>query len=359
MIMKNHSVRITVCALAIAASMAMLTGCGGKKVSEGYWQLKQISEGKETVKGDDLEEYGLEEAYIVTEKSGEGYAVLFGIPVNFEVNEDKGNFEFSTGKVDYKVSGKKLTLADSNVTMVFEKSKDDAPAKPAEVALAGYSQGGGSSDDIPANLDFDWGTGEEDDTEKTDDKWDFGVEEDENTSDGPYKLSYSNPREYFEGDWYGWMTISARTDFWKEIDGEVYDAMCKVEMDDDTFGTLTIFDAGMPYEKPIARMPIIVAEDGVNPKIGRIQSDDGGFFLDGKVGNTTWESDPGATDWKNYMMIAATYVDGNEVEAMDYVFHFKKWGDDWSDFSQKPPHYDWYKKLIDKGEPMPAAPPED
>ena len=28
------------------------------------------------------------------------------------------------------------------------------------------------------------------------------------------------------------MTVTGRTDFWKQINGEVYDAMCKIEMDE-------------------------------------------------------------------------------------------------------------------------------
>ena len=364
MIMKNRISRITIFALALAAFASVLAGCGNK-VSEGYWILKQVSEGEETVKGDDLEDYGLDEAYIVTKKDGEGYAVLFGIPVDLEIDEDKSTIEFETGKVDYEISGSKLTLADSNISMVFEKSKDDAPKKPKEVALADYKKSGseeGGSKKSESSLESEFGKklSEGKDSAGKDDEWDFGDDdEDTGSNSGPYKLSYSNPREYFEGDWYGWMTIDGRTDFWKQIDGEVYDAMCRVEMDDDTFGTLTIWDAGMPYSDPMARMPIIVSDKGSNPKIGMIQSDAGGYFLDGEVTNTTWASDPGALDWSNYMMIAATYTDGEGVDAMDYVFHFKKWGDDWSDFYQKPPHFDWYKKLIDAGEPMPDAPPED
>ena len=179
------------------------------------------------------------------------------------------------------------------------------------------------------------------------------------TGDGSYKLDYTCPREYFEGNWYGWWKLDGRTDFWKQLDGEVFDVLCKVEMKDDTFGEMVLWDAGMPYEKPIARMNVLVTDRGVNPKIGYMQSDAGGTFLDGEVTNTTWSTDPGAFEWKNYMMITGTYVDGQGVEAFDYVFHLKKWGDDWSDFAQKPPMYDWYKKQIEAGNPMPDTLPGD
>ncbi len=349
--MKDRLKRLTVCALVFAALLAV-AGCGSKKVSEGYWVLTEISDSDIKAKGDDLEDYGLEESYIVTDNDGEGYAVLFGIPADFEINEKKGNFEFETGKVSYELSGKKLTLADSNVTMVFEKSKKDAPDKPMDAAMTDTSSDGPKKEDLSFVKD-------KKDSASSDKDWDFGEEKD-SSKDDPYNLSYSNPREYFEGDWYGWMTVTGRNSFWKQIDGEIYDAMCKVEMDDDNFGTVTIFDAGMPYEKPMARVKVVVNDAGTDPKKGLMCDDNSGFFLDGDFDmHNKWYIDPGPFEWSNYMMIASTYVDGNEEDAMDYVFHFKKWGDDWSDFAQKPPHYDWYKKLIDAGEPMPAYPPED
>ena len=71
--------KMTVYALTLAFMGTALAGCGSK-VSEGYWKLSEVSEGKTKVKGDALEEYGLEESYVVTDKNVDGYAVLFGIP---------------------------------------------------------------------------------------------------------------------------------------------------------------------------------------------------------------------------------------------------------------------------------------
>ena len=352
--MKDRLRNAAVCILAVSAIAAVLTGCGGKKVSEGYWVLTQVSEGKETVDNDELEDYGLEDAYIVTDDDGEGYAVLFGIPVDFSINEDKGTMSFETGKVNYTASAKKLTLSDSNITMVFEKSKKDAPDKPDAVALSSNSQSADevSGEDLLASWDIDI----EDNTDAKPDS----DESEEDVKKDANDLSYSNPREFFEGDWYGWLTITGRTDFWKQINGEVYDAVARIEMDDDNFGTCTIWDAFSSYDKPIARVKVVVNDKGSDPKKGYMCDDNDGFFLDGDFDmHNKWDVDPGLFDWSNYMMIASTYVDGNEQDAMEYVFHFKKWGDDWSDFSQKPPHFDWYKKLIDAGEPMPDTIPED
>lgn len=344
--MKDILKRLTVCALVSVVAAVILTGCGSDKISKGYWVLSEVKEGEETVKKDDLSEYGLENAYIVTEENGSGYAVLFGIPVDFAVNEDNTNMKFETGKVDYSLSGDKLTLADSNITMIFEKSKDDAPQKPAEVALV---SGAGTASETPEAT-------EPADQKEGDDGESVG------TDNGPFKLSYSNPREFFEGDWYGWMKIdNAKTDFWKQIDGEVYDAVCRVEMTDDEHAKITIWDGGSSYKEPFAQVDCLVSTMGSDPQKGMMYSDGSGFFLDGtfKDNKNSWTIDPGSFQWSNYMMITSTYIDGKGVEAMDYVYSFKKWGDDWSDYDPKPAHYDWYKKLIDAGESMPDKIPMD
>ena len=333
--MKDILKRLTVCALVSAAAAVFLTGCGSDKISKGYWVLSEVKEGEETVKKDDLSEYGLEEAYIVTEENGSGYAVLFGISADFAISEENGNMKFETGKVSYSLSGDKLTLADSNITMIFEKSKDDAPEKPKEVALE---------------------TPEPQNEEATDDS---GNDQADN---GPFKLNYSNPREFFEGDWYGWMKIdNTKTDFWKEIDGEVYDAVCRVEMTDDEHAKVTIWDGGSSYKEPFAQVDCLVSTMGSDPKKGMMYSDGSGFFLDGtfKDNKNSWTIDPGSFQFSNYMMITSTYIDGKSVEAFDYIYNFKKWGDDWSDFDPKPAHYDWYKELIDAGESMPDKIPAE
>lgn len=358
--MKDRLKRLTVCALVFAAAAVILTGCGSDKISEGYWVLSEVTEGDETVKGKNLDEYGLEEAYIVTEKNGSGYAVLFGIPADFAINEEKGTMKFESGKVDYSLSGDELTLADSNIMMVFEKSKDAVPEKPRDIGFGkDTSDTVGSSEQSETSNAKKKGSADDAFTQKGDDNKEEQDNAEDQTDNGPFKLNYSNPREYFEGDWYGWMKIDARTDFWKKIDGEVYDAVCRVEMKDDEHAKVTIWDAYSSYEEPFAQVDCFVSAMGSDPKKGMMYSDSTGFFLDGNFKENSWTIDPGSFEWDNYMMIASTYVDGSGVDAMDYVFHFKKWGDDWSDFSQRPPHYDWYKKLIDAGEAMPDTIPEN
>ena len=358
-ISKNH----IICFLFVIMAL-MLSGCGSSGyIPEGYWKLVEISENGKTVKDKGLKDYGLDDAYISMAYDGDpssGCAVIFGVPRTFTCFKDDGYLAFpSTGKVNYAYKGKKLALADKSVTMIFEKSKDKAPKIPEEPDYISFEINNGNTDikaDKGDDTDSGSGSGEKNGSLNALLSSGFDSSGDEETGGD----EASGPRNFFEGNWYGWMTVTGRTDFWKQINGEVYDAMCEVKMDDDNFGTVTIWDAGMPYEKPIARVKVVVNDQGTDPNKGLMCDDNEGFFLDGDFDmHNKWYIDPGQFEWSNYMMIASTYVDGDEVDAMDYVFHFKKWGDDWSDFSQKPPHYDWYKKLIDAGESMPDTIPED
>ncbi len=355
--MKNMKTKIkgfSVCAL-VCVAFALLTGCGGK-VSEGYWVLTEVTEGKETVKDTDLEDYGLDNAYLVTDEDGDGYAVLFDVPVDFEIDTEDGTMEFFTGTVDYKISGKKLTLSDSNLTMVFEKSKLDAPEKPEELALLYYTPELSKRAEEEGLTDF---FAEADDDEEEDedgeDDWDFGDDDEEDDSDGGSPAA--SPREYFEGDWYGWWSIDGRTDFWKQLDGQMFDILCEVKMKDDTHGTITLWDTEMTYDEPIAKVDVEVANYASDENIGALTSVKG-TFLDGKIKEGDWYIDPGMLGFSDYMLISATYVDGDGVDAMDYAFHLKKWGADWDDFPTPPPSIDWYEDLVDNGEPMPDSVPE-
>ncbi len=303
---------LSVSVLTVAAA-AVMTGCGSSKLPEGYWKLCEVTEGKETVKEDDLSEYGLEETYVVSDDSGNGYAVIFGSSADFTADTEDGTLGFNTGDVSYSVSGKKLTLADSKLKMVFEKSKDDAPAKPAAVAASAASPSASGAASRPENV-------------------------------------VSDPDNFFAGDWYGWWTIDSNTDFWNDLDGEMFDVLCEVKMNDDETGVLTLWDAEMPYNEPIARVNVRLSD-------GMLVSEDG-FFLDGQIGQSTWMLMPEANGISDYMMITSHYIDGDGEDAMTYTFHLKKWGASWDDFGTLPPQYDWYESMVDAGESMPDTLPE-
>lgn len=315
----------------------LLTGCGSSSLPEGYWTLTGMSEGDEEVKEKDLDDYGLDDAYISTDDDGSGYVVFFDVPADFTCDEDKEELVFDTGKVSYSLSGKKLTLSDKKTTMTFTKSSKDAPKKPKNVDSVSYSIKGSSkksgSSDSSASSDMD------------------------DLLNGNDSSGSSELEDFWEGDWYGYMTLNAWDDYWEPYEDDDYPIMCRVELDDDLEnGTITLWDSAMPYDDPIAKVDVST-RDGLDPVKGELMSE-GGYFLDDQLEHSDWMIDPATySEYSDYMRIDAYYYDSKDELVMDYTIHLKKWGADWSDFDQEPPKYDWYKKLVDKGESMPEEMP--
>lgn len=332
-------IRPAVCAAALSLAALALSGCGSSKLKEGYWKLVKVAEDDETVKEKDLEDYGLDDAYIVVEDDDdEGYAVFFGIPADFSCDPDKGELKFDTGKVSYKASGNTLTLADENITMTFEKSKDDAPKKPSTISVTNSVD---SSDEKSSS-------------------------EDSGKSTSSSELSYTrqaarpisdnlDTEKYYDGDWYGWWTITGITDSWKELNGEKYDIMGEILLDDDGTGIVTLWDADYSYDDPIA-LVTVMTEESVFGDIPCLVST-GGYFLDNEIEAGDWNIDASFMGRSNYLEISSSYKEDGE-DAMLYDMTMKKWGDTWDDVNSKPPLFDWYLDLVDKGESMPDALPK-
>ncbi|MBQ9442787.1 MAG: hypothetical protein IJU43_00655 [Lachnospiraceae bacterium] len=331
--------RPVICAMFCVGMAALLSGCGSS-IPEGYWTLTAMTEGDEKVEEDDLEDYGLDDAYISTDDDGSGYVVLFDVPSSFECDEDESVLEFDSGDVSYKISGKKLILEDKNVSMTFKKSKEDAPKKPKNVSAVAYSVAGSGSDSDSGSSSSIASAGS-----------DMADIMSGNSGSGSAAV------EFFEGDWYGYWTLNAWDDYWEPYEGDNYDILCEIKMNDDgETGQMILWDAAMPYDSPIAQVDISTRA-GLDPNIGGLCSE-GGYFLDDELEHADWLIDPGIYDYSDYIQVDAYYYDTKGEMAMSYEIHLKKWGADWSDHDPLPPQYDWYKDLVDKGESMPDNLPE-
>lgn len=335
--------------LAIAGTaLLLLAGCGGK-VSEGYYVLTSATEGDTKVKEKDLSDYGLEDSYMVVDEDGDGYTVLFGIPAYFENDTKNGVLSFETGDVNYNASGKKITLSDENISLTFEKSKEDAPDEPEEAELVSYSLAGEKS-----------GKGKK--TAKKSGKSEESARPDgdeENAEKGDNSPADVAAR-YFCGDWYGWWTVErGLTDLWSEYEGEQFDVMAEIKMNDDgETATMTIWDGQLSYDEPLGTVQIAF-EAGSNPAMGAFTTT-GGMFLSNEIEPGEWTVDPGMFPFSDYMLIEAEHYDDQELggeHVMDFVMHLKKWGADWDDIGAVPPSYEWYKNMIDAGESMPDSIP--
>ena len=342
----------------------ILSGCGKAGLPKGYWTLYSIEEKGKLVEEDDLADYGLDDAYVVVDKDGSGYAVLFGIPSDFSCDRDESCFDFDgLGSVDYGISGKELTLADENVTMIFKKSREDEPEKPEARELVSYtivSEDNSSSEYSAENGSSDGSDAESSASSGSKKGLSKLLSEDDDTESDTSGnvLDADNPYDFFNGDWFGYWTIDAHKDIYKPYDGEKFDVLCRIDMNDDhKTGTMRLWDYGeYSYEHPFSEVEISV-RDGLDRNIKAITSESG-YFSEDEIEHADWIIDPGLYDASNYILVDARYTDSNGDLAYYYYIHLKKWGADWDDLDDKPLRYDWYKDLIDKGEKMPDEIPE-
>ncbi len=350
--MKNKIKEYALLMITGAAAL-LLAGCGGK-VSEGYYVLTSAVEGDTKVKEEDLSDYALEDSYLVVDEDGDGYTVLFGIPAYFENDTKNGVLSFETGDVNYSASGKKITLSDENISLTFEKSKEDAPDEPDAVELASYSIKGDKGSKAAKG-----GKGGKKKAAQ-EPAGDDPDEEDTGDADTGTKSPEEVAAEYFCGDWYGWWTVErGLTDLWNEYEGERFDVMAEIKMNDDGDGAvMTIWDGQLSYEKPLGTIDISFTA-GSNPAKGAFTTE-GGMFLSNEIEPGEWTVDPGLFPFEDYMLIEAEHYDDEELggeHVMDFVMHLKKWGASWDDIGAVPPSYDWYKNLVDAGESMPDTIP--
>lgn len=344
--------------------MASLSGCGKAKLPKGYWTLAGIEENGQQVEENDLGDYGLEDAYVVVDKDGSGYAVFFGIPAEFSCDREDGCFDFEdTGKVNYEVSGKKLTLADKDVIMTFIRSKEDEPEKPAATELVSYTIKGSSDGSSAYSADSGQTDGSDDAGGSSASKLGNGISgmlngDDKDSDASGNDLNADNAYDFFRGDWFGYWTIEAHQDIYKPYENEKFDVLCRIDMNDDgQTGTMRLWDYGeYTYDHPFSKVEVSV-RDGLDRNRKALTSESG-YFSECDIEHADWIIDPGLYDHSNYILVDARYTDANGDLAYYYYIHLKKWGADWDDIDEKPIRYDWYKEMIDNNESMPDEIPE-
>ena len=316
--------KLTIGSLILIAALA-LAGCGSKtKVSEGYYVLSEITEGDVTVSEKDLDEYGLEDSYLVFDDSGDGYMVLMDTPNDFTYNKKKGVMETYFGDVNVTTKGKTVTLSDSEVSMTFTKSKKDAPKKPdyplsddTDEWTTDGGDGGG----------FDWGG-----------------------SSGGYADAC---QEYWNADWFGWWELNGFMNDWDQYEDQKFSVLARSELDADGNGRIVLYDS----EGELA--DAVCSNNGHGLTDAGTMISESGYFLDKDLGHADWNIDPGTSpgDHDDYIYIDGHYEDENG--GFTYTIHLVKWGTKWDGFDQDelPDDYEWYLEQINSGASMPDEVP--
>ena len=320
--MKKRSLIFGTLLIAVLA----LAGCKSSKAPEGYYTLKTITEGDTTVKEKDLDEYGLEDSYVVFEDGGDGYLVLLDTPTDFSFNKKKGILETSYGDVTLINNGKTVTLADGQVSMEFQKSKDDIPERP-DAGLYAYTDGDGYQNPVGGD-DTDW--------------------------DEIMGIDRSAMETFWNGEWFGWWELNGMINEWDQYEGVKYPVLATTSLDSDGNGEIYLWD----NDGELA--DVICTNNGYGlTELGTMVSESGTFY-DKELEHADWNIDPGIDQHEGAFQIDAYYRDEEGHALFDYTIHLVKWGYTWSDFDEDelPDEYDWYMEQIENGNPMPDSLPE-
>ena len=361
MTMKHRNDRTPVLFTAVLAALASLAVCGcGSKGADGYYTLTGVNEEGKKVSEDDLSDYGLDDSYVVFD-GDEGYLVIMDTPEDFEYDAGKGIISTQFGEVNVKVSGSKVTLEDSQFSMTFKKSKDDAPSKPETVAVSSDSDAAseteGSSESAGSGTladDFDWADFDYENYDWANDP--DGVlammtEDGDGAGDAGEEESML---AFWNGDWYGWYEIDAFADKYKKLEGVKASVMAKTTLEADGSGTIRLWDNEGDFANAVT------SNNGSGlTKLGTTLSESGTCF-DRPLEHADWNIDPGLYDHENYICIDARMYDDNDDLQFYYTIHLVKWGSSWDGFSEDelPNDYEWYKEQIEAGNPMPSTMPE-
>ncbi|MCR5301015.1 MAG: hypothetical protein K6E49_01090 [Lachnospiraceae bacterium] len=350
--MTHRNYRMEIVFFAVLASFTLF-GCGSK-APEGYYTLSQVNEDGTKVKEDDLADYGLEDSYVVFD-GDKGYLVVMNTPEDFTYDADKGVIATKFGDVKVKSAGSKITLSDSEFSMTFVKSDDDAPAKPEAVANAG----GEGFDWLNFDYEnYDW----ENDPDgvlammNSENGDSAGGEGTGSAADGEGaggSGSSEDMKTFWNGDWYGWYDIESMVDKYKGFENMKISVLATTTQNDDGTGSIKIWENNDVFAE------VTTSNNGSGlTNLGTMVSESGRCF-ERPINHAEWLIDPGLYEHKDYIQIDGRAYDNNDDLQFYYTVHLVKWGSLWDDFSAEelPDGYDWYKEQVAAGNPMPATLP--
>lgn len=202
--------------------------------------------------------------------------------------------------------------------------------------------------------------------QKTDSKTNTPLERKEESSEAVSSTepeasneSASELQQWWSGDWYGWYNQVSAYGSWEDGDGAFYDCCAEIVMDDDTAGTIRIWDETFTKDVPLVECAISFGPGTTSA--GAFMSEDG-EYIDAAIAHADWIVDPGASTVSQYdhmICIDGTYEDPEDEGGFDYFIYMRPWGMDWEDVAAKdtemlPIGYkDWYLPLIEAGKEMP------
>lgn len=168
-------------------------------------------------------------------------------------------------------------------------------------------------------------------------------------------LDDSTLRDWWDGAWYGWWYMSDCTGDYEGMDGQWWDALADIHIDDDLTGSILLWDEDGARTGPwLCNADVMLLNDG-DSLYGTLCAYDGEF-----VGMELSNVDSSFVDDYENMILINGWFEG-ESGGYQYFFYLRPWGTLWDDVAADSPddipyYYEsWYLPLIEAGEQMPDA----
>ncbi|MBR3642140.1 MAG: hypothetical protein IKN57_01405, partial [Parasporobacterium sp.] len=173
-----------------------------------------------------------------------------------------------------------------------------------------------------------------------------------------YSPAETEIQSFWNGNWYGWWAIQEGTGYFKDYSGNWFDACAIIDVDEDGYGKMVLWDDQSSMDYPIAMVDILVEKNIYTGENGMLRSL-GGFFweTDYEVAKDAWLADPDAYIYGDLIEIEGEYSDPDG--GFSFVVYLRPWGVLWDDVKETDPdvlpyYYDsWYLKLLEEGMDMP------
>jgi len=166
-------------------------------------------------------------------------------------------------------------------------------------------------------------------------------------------------QEFWNGDWYGFWSISNADGIWKDQSGQRFDCFARIDINEENSGTLIFWDELQDCYNPIAVADISIILEDAESKIGAAVST-GGSFLDSKLADGQWKAVPDKNRFDSFLYIENAHYEGKDG-SFDYSLLLRPWGRTWEDVEAADPvmlpyfYRDWYIPQLSSGSPMPDS----
>ena len=177
--------------------------------------------------------------------------------------------------------------------------------------------------------------------------------EKEGASSSPEKTG-DDLLDWWNGDWYGWWTMSSCSGGYEDMEGEWWDICGSIDIGADKTGTVKLWDEDYSKDDPMSEASVSLSTSGTGEH-GTLTSESG-YFTDVDLEHADWIIDPGLEDYENLIRIDGWYENGDDE--FYYEIYLRPWGTYWDDIDEdsRPNLYSsWYLPLIEAGKSMPDA----